>query len=113
MVKKVLALCDKEEDYLRHMLDYLEKKSRQPFTVRAFTDVDRLKKFIEKNETEILMVSESSYREELEEWPVKHLLVLNESGNRVGRNAENISKYQSSEGIYQAVIGSYVEKEGE
>ena len=59
------------------------------------------------------MVSESSYREELEEWPVKHLLVLNESGNRVGRNAENISKYQSSEGIYQAVIGSYVEKEGE
>ena len=113
MVKKVLALCDKEEDYLRHMLDYLEKKSRQPFTVRAFTDVDRLKKFVEKNETEILMVSESSYREELEEWPVKHLLVLNESGNRVGRNAENISKYQSSEGIYQAVIGSYVEKEGE
>lgn len=48
MTKKVLALCDKEENYLRHMADYLEKKGIQPFTVRAFTDVEQFKKFTEK-----------------------------------------------------------------
>lgn len=109
MVRKILALCDKEEEYIRHMADYLEKKNRQPFVIRAFTDVEGLKKFVEKNETELLLIAENTYKKEIEDLPIKHILILNESGNQAGENVENIDKYQSSEKIFQAVMGSYAD----
>ena len=59
MVKKILALCDGEENYLYHMADYLERKDMQPFVVRAFTNTDQLKKFMNNNETELLLIAEN------------------------------------------------------
>lgn len=112
MVKKILALCDKEDSYLRHMADYLEKRSVQPFTIRAFTDADQFKKFAEKNETELLLIAENAYKDEIVHLPVKHILILNESGNQIGENIENIDKYQSSENVFRAVMNSYMEEEG-
>lgn len=112
MTKKVLALCDKEENYLRHMADYLEKKGIQPFTVRAFTDVEQFKKFTEKNCAELLLIAENSYKEEIKDWSVKHILILNESGNLAGTNIENINKYQSSEEVFRVVMNCYMEESG-
>lgn len=104
MVKKVLALCDKEENYLRHMADYLEKKNMQPFMVRAFTDASQLKKFTEKYSAEILLIAENAYKDEIKDWPVKHILILNESGNQAGTDIENINKYQSSENVFRIIM---------
>ncbi len=112
MVKKILALCDKEESYLRHMADYLGKKDMRPFMVRAFTNADQLKKFTEKNNAELLLIAENAYRDEIKDWPIKHILILNESGNLVGTNVENINKYQSSENIFRTVMNYYMEENG-
>ncbi len=113
MVKKVLALCDKEENYIRRLADYLEKKKMQPFVIRAFTDIGQLKRFLDRGEIELLLIAESSYEEEIRDFPIKHTLILNESGNQAGREVKNINKYQSSENIFQAVMNSYAENEGE
>lgn len=112
MVKKILALCDKEESYLRHMADYLGKKDMRPFMVRAFTNADQLKKFMEKNSAELLLIAENAYRDEIKDWPIKHILILNESGNLVGTNVENINKYQSSENVFRTVMNYYMEENG-
>ncbi len=112
-MKKVLALCDKEENYIRHMADYFEKKKMQPFIIRAFTDVDQLKKFSGKNEIELLLVAENSYEEDIKNFSVKHILILNESGSQAGGEIRNISKYQSSENIFQEMMNSYAENEEE
>ena len=37
---------DKEENYIRRLADYLEKKKMQPFVIRAFTDIGQLKRFV-------------------------------------------------------------------
>lgn len=112
MVKKILALCDKEESYLRHMADYLGKKDMRSFMVRAFTNADQLKRFTEKNNAELLLIAENAYRDEIKDWPIKHILILNESGNLVGTNVENINKYQSSENVFRTVMNYYMEENG-
>ena len=109
MIKKFLALCDGEESYLRHMADYMEKKGGHPFAIRAFTNKEQLKKFTEKNDTEFLLIAENAYEEKLQDLPIAHIMVLNESGNQVGGDMKNINKYQSSEVIFRTVMENYME----
>lgn len=106
-MKKILALCDGEQDYLYHMADYLERKDTFPFAVHSFTDAAQLKRFMDNNEVELLLIAENAYEEEMEELFPKHMVILNESGNEVGNHAENINKYQASECILKAVMNSY------
>lgn len=107
-MKKILALCDGEQDYLYHMADYLERKDTFPFIVHSFTDVAQLKSFMDNNEVELLLIAENVYGEEVEELFPRHMMILNESGNEVGKKAENINKYQASECILKAVMNSYM-----
>lgn len=109
MVKKFMVLCDGEETYLRHMADYMEKKSINPFAVRAFTDKGQMEKFVEKNNTELLLIAENAYGEEIRDLPIAHIMILNESGNQVGGDMKNVNKYQSSELIFQTVMRNYME----
>lgn len=112
-MKKILALCDGEEDYLYHMADYLERRDTFPFAVYSFTDALQLKKFMEQHEVELLMVAENAYSEDMKELFPKHAVILNESGNEIGHEVENINKYQSSEEILRAVMNSYTGSGGD
>ncbi len=106
-MKKIMALCDGEQDYLYHMADYLEKRDTFPFAVHCFTDMAQLRRFTDGNEIELLLIAENAYEKEIEV-PARHLVILNESGNEVGNEVENINKYQSSESILKAVMDSYM-----
>lgn len=106
-MKKILALCDKEESYLYHMADYLEKRDMLPFTVHAFTDAEQFKKYGEKNPVEILLIAENAYEGRREDYPAAKIFILNESGSEVGEGIENINKYQASEKILSHVVESY------
>lgn len=106
-MKKILALCDGERDYVYHLADYLERKDTFPFAVYSFTDTVQLKKFMDNNEVELLLVGENVYEEDMEELSKRHMVVLNESGNEVGSQVQNINKYQASEHIIKAVMDSY------
>ena len=59
-MKKILALCDGEEDYLYHMADYLERKDTFPFAVHSFTDTRQLRKFMDCHEGELLLIAENA-----------------------------------------------------
>lgn len=108
MVKKVLAICDREEEYLYHMADYLEKKECFPFMVRAFTDTSQLIKFLDKDHVELLLIAENAYDESVKGKVSGQVLLLNESGHEVEGVTENINKYQSSETIFRAVMNTYM-----
>ena len=113
MNHKVLALCDNDIIYLHHMLDYIQSGQEFPFMVHGFTGVDELKKFIDKSAIELLLIGESIYDESLEELPIAQIVILNESGNRIGKDRKNINKYQSLQNIMKEIMGSYVENAGE
>lgn len=109
-MKKILALCDKEEDYVYHMADYLEKKEMLPFAVHVFTDRVQLEKFADKEKIAVLVIAENAYEETIKANDYGHVLILNESGNEIGQKIENVNKYQSSENIFRAVMSSYMEE---
>lgn len=107
MNKKVLALYDGEESYLRHMAEYMERKEAFPFAVYAFSKEQEIIKFAEGHAIEILLVAENSYHEGLHELGAIQTMVLNESGNEVGTEVKNINKYQTSEKILGEVLNAY------
>lgn len=112
-MKKILALCDREEDYVYHMADYLEKKETFPFAVHVFTDTEQLKRFGDKDKVGLLLIAENSYEDDLKELFGNQIIILNESGNEAGDEIQNINKYQSSESIFRMVMNSYMERGGD
>ena len=78
MRKKILAVCDSEQDYAYHFLDYLsrfETEESFPFEVQVFTEASALKEFGEQNEIAILLIAQSLHLME-ENWKADHILVL-------------------------------------
>lgn len=108
MVKKIMAICDGEKDYLYHIADYLEKKGRLPFTIHIFTEKPQLIGFMNRNEIELLLIAENVYDESISEKVTGQIMLLNESGNEVEGVTENINKYQSCENIFRAIMSSYM-----
>ena len=105
MRKKILAVCDSEQDYAYHFLDYLsrfETEESFPFEVQVFTEASALKEFGEQNEIAILLIAQSLHLME-ENWKADHILVLAEE--REGPCEEPwIEKYQSVETILRKVL---------
>lgn len=117
MVKKVLAICDREKDYLCHLADYLERKERLPFIVHVFTGEAQLRRFAEKQEgeaeqesiIEMLLISESVCKEWKGAYPAQKVIMLNESGVQTGEGIEYINKFQSAENIYREMMDIYAD----
>lgn len=109
MNKKVLAIFDSEENYAYGLMEYFEGKSNLPFRVHVFTDRLRFDAYTKKDEIECLLLSESIYYEDIEEYKIPHIIVLSESGSALNNTLHHINKYQATEQIYKEVIEYYTE----
>lgn len=107
MKRKILALCDSEEEYTSRMQEFLCTREELPFEIYAFTDTEKLETSSKKEEIEILLISESDYSEKIKELPIGNIYLLNESGQVENDNIEQINKYQSSEKILGQVLDFY------
>ena len=63
--KKVMVLCDTEEDYAQLMTEFMKKRKNLPWELRTYTNVQDMLS-MEKQEIEMLVVSESAYGPELQ-----------------------------------------------
>lgn len=107
MKRKILAVCDSEEEYTSRMQEFLCTREELPFEIHAFTDTEKLEESSKREEIEILLISESDYSEKIREFPIENIYLLNESGQMEYDNVEQISKYQSSEKILGQVLDFY------
>lgn len=110
MDKRILAICDQEENYAYRMMEYLNEKENMPFDIHVYTDVGILTDSPQLRQIECLMIAESTYTPQVEELEIPHILILNETGNAIGDNRYNISKYQSTDCIFRDVMSYYSEK---
>lgn len=106
-MKKILALCDSEIDYLKNMEAFLKGQECFPFEVYAYTDVQKLISFGKEEYIELLLVAESDFSYEVENLKTGKTLLLNESGTIRGNNVRNIDKYQKAENVWQELMESY------
>ncbi|MBO5292890.1 MAG: hypothetical protein J6B10_06900 [Lachnospiraceae bacterium] len=106
MNKKILAVCDLETDYADRLAEYLAERQGFPFEVRTFSDVDRLLLFCreQKDAIQLLLISETAYRQELEKFPDIHIMILNESGKVTYSEHRNVDKYQPADHIVREVM---------
>ena len=111
-MKDIIAICDREERYLYHLVEYLEKKEVFPFIIHAFTNYETLYDYLLRNQINFLLISEEMFREDIFSCYGGKLLILNETGKIKEREEIHINKYQSSENIYQMIMNNCMEDIG-
>lgn len=103
MKKKIFAVCDRETEYTKRFCEYVTAKREYPFETAAFTSSNKLKEFCEKEDVEVLLISEDNYDEDLDEIVKGEVIVLREEEGKIGDHS-SIYKYQSCEKILQEVM---------
>ncbi|MDL2301302.1 hypothetical protein LJC58_03000 [Lachnospiraceae bacterium OttesenSCG-928-D06] len=109
MKGKILALCDREEEYAQLMTEFLKGHKDIPFAIYTYSDVSKLVEFANKEEIEVLLVAESAFSESVYELPARQKIILNESGVVKWEAIKNIDKYQQAEDVYKEILCSYME----
>ena len=104
--KRILAICDEEQDYACHFLDYLSRSGGRenfPFEIRVFTERGAWEQFAGQNEATVLLVSQPLYERYGGEWEAGRRIILSEG--RDGPPGEQwIDKYQSVEAVVRKVL---------
>lgn len=115
-----MALCDTEKEYAQLMTEFLKKDRELPWEIHTYTSVQELIKE-EKSVPELLVVSESAYREALEagkdsqnmdrlrNGEALRTIVLSESGVMRWENVLYVDKYQQAEAVLGELLRIYTE----
>ncbi len=110
----ILAICDVEQTYAYKLMEFLNRKEKNPFIIQAFTTVDALRAFGMEHSIEILLISENAMEESIREMKVNHIIVLSCSRGQATCLCEKaVYKYQSSEHILEEVMCYYAERKME
>ncbi len=109
MKKKLMVLCDTEEEYARHMSEFLKSHKDIPWEICTYTDVEKLAEFGRKEPIELLVVAENAYSEEVRGLSAGKVILLNESGMMRWNQIRNVNKYQAAEEVYKEILSEYVE----
>lgn len=116
MKGKQLVIYDTDVFYAKRLEQFLRKKDGNFFEVLSFSKKSELERNCgigKLSIPEILLVSESSYYQEITEIGAKHIFILNETGLKNVTAFVNFSKYQPANKLFQQIILEYAEKEQE
>ncbi len=109
MKDHILVLCDTEEEYARHMTEYLKSHKEAPWNIHTYTEVESLVSFAKEYSIDMLVVAENAYVQQIRELGVKKCVLLNESGVVRWSGIRNVNKYQEAESVYREILSEYVE----
>lgn len=104
---RILAVYDPDPSFGERLADYVNQKEMVPFTVMAFSSLDKLKRYGEEHSIEILLVDESA-RETVKDVKARQVMVLCDGELVEKKDAcTAIYKYQSGDCIMREVLASY------
>ncbi|MCD8225635.1 MAG: hypothetical protein LUC99_12460 [Clostridiales bacterium] len=105
-MKQIMAVYDNDVFYADRLAEFANQKDRTPFTAVAFSSLERLKEFTEKQSVELLLVGDNVAEEELNGIRVGQTVRLGEAPT-AEREHSTVYKYQSSEEVLREVMTSY------
>lgn len=109
----VMAICDVEQAYAYRLMEYMNKREKNPFIIKAFTTVDELIEYGKEHLIEILLISDKAIRDNMTQVQAEHMIVLSDDKEKTNCLYEKeIYKYQSSENILNEVMCYYAEQTG-
>lgn len=109
MAKKLLALFDRDLDYVSRFMNFVKGRRNLPFKVAGFSETGSLFEFVERNRVDILLYSDNNGNEHLSELKkvlgIGEIIILGEKKN-VNSGSKVINKYQSAEVIIDEILES-------
>ena len=109
MKSNILVLCDTEEEYARHMSEYLKTRKEVPWQIHTYTELSSMIEFASRVAVEVLVIAERAYTEAVRRLDVAKLVLLNESGVVRWESVRNVNKYQQAEDVYKEILSEYME----
>lgn len=117
-MKKILGILDTQEVYIKHFVQYLKEEKKIGFEIQAFTEIENLKIFLEKNWIEIILISfaefeknEELIKEILKEKAKKVFLLAEEKETEKIKEYPVIYRYQPMKNLLQDIFSFYREEE--
>lgn len=111
MHKKILAICDKDRDYLFMMQSYLSKKSPAGFETIVFDSIKEAQAASKEAPFEILLVGEGIYDAGVAKINAQKTFLLQEDGLAGDTGCSVISKYQSMERLIGQALDGFAHDE--
>ena len=110
-MKKVMAVYDTDPFYAERFADFINRREKIPMAVMAFTSMERLKKYGETHDIEILLVSSQADKKAVEDIKAAQVVVLSDGSPESGEeDYPAVYKYQSSDKIIREVMACYGEE---
>lgn len=109
MKKNILAICDKDEGYVRRLMENINSRSSFPFEVSVFTDADIFYKRLSSGMIEVGIISESMYSPRINN---DRLIAVLDEGEGANISLPHIWKFQSAENIRKAILDILSGKSG-
>lgn len=100
----ILAICDAEEAYASKLTEYINQKESFPFQARSFFSIEKVKEFCQRQEIEVLLLTEKWKTEGEDLENVDKIFLLQESNDLTENEDKQIWKYQSSEALLKELL---------
>lgn len=110
-MSEVLAVLDKDQEYLEQLVNYIKQKKNFNFIVVAFTDITPYLEYEETNKVAILLYN-NNYNDLVIGCSAKQKLALVETKAIKEENKVNIYKYQSVELLMKEILRHYEGSQG-
>ena len=105
----ILALCDREEEYVQSFAEFIKKYKDLPWELHAYTSIEELRRGEGQNFISVLIVAESTFSPEWKGLKAGCTVLLNESGVVRYPDFKNVDKYQCAENVVRELIESYAQ----
>ena len=110
-MKRILAVYDVDPFYAQRFAEVANQRENIPFTVMAFTSMERLKNYVKEHQVELLLINSQVGQEEIRQLGISRVVSLTEGeGTDADYEYPSVYKYQSSAGIIREVIACYSER---
>lgn len=109
-MKKSMAVYDADFRYADRLAEFANQREQVPFRAVAFTSLEKLKAFSQRESIDLLLVGDSVKQEQLEGIPVGQTVRLSQNGLAKEGEAA-VYKYQSSDSLLREVMSWYQPRE--
>lgn len=109
MKRRIIAVFDADSFFAERFAEATNQKEKVPFTVMAFTSLERIIQFSKENQVEILLIDEKA-KQEAEKICAEQIVLLSD-GEVMDSLSEgtypSVYKYQSADQIIREVMACY------
>ena len=110
MKRGVLVICDREENYARRLMDYMNRREKL-FEICIFTAVEALLSYLTTHSVDILLIEEELWERRIAQRMSGKIILLSESGQvREEADCAMVYKFQAAENIEREIMNCYAEE---